>query len=541
VQPPGAHFDPPAALTMPNVDGLAPGEITELYSFDHDLGQFVAIGTGAVSADGTIIRSDPGVGIIKAGWHCGGNPTASGTSANCGSNNAPTATRRSSTSARGGIAADSLSQQCAMLNPAGNACVPNPGANGQPCNGDGNPCTEDVCSGGACSHNALTVTIGGPEPEYQNEFVNKDKPDLFWSDRQPLEIGAPLYAANPLVGGDMVSWKARVENVSYRNKVAHYTWWATGPQNHDGPDSASSKEWFLSSIDWKPGTYTIFCKLTFTTGCEKTATYTQEVGVRTDDIAVVGWINPAGVPLSEAGVSWQVLLFFPPEGLKNPPNPGQALLTLGYMGSLSAGATTKPMTTTPLTNVDCVYILNWMFKYAANDPPPDLLYPESVMRDFAGWRFNFKLYNRMQIKYQVAGSKISTYEFVHQQTLIGITNEPCFGAPDAGESGPIDGETGVQNGDTIYQVNEGSPDHLGVRAFNTLMFPREWSDIGSIIRQGLNLGTSYTFATQVYPTYFVYENGLRNSAQTHVQAVNPSDNFNFAPYPPNTSSAPFFP
>jgi hypothetical protein len=80
IQPPGVHFDPPAAMTLPNLDGMAPGEITEMYSFDHDLGQFVAIGTGTVSEDGSTIESDPGVGIIKGGWHCGGNPNPTGTS-----------------------------------------------------------------------------------------------------------------------------------------------------------------------------------------------------------------------------------------------------------------------------------------------------------------------------------------------------------------------------------------------------------------------------------------------------------------------------
>jgi hypothetical protein len=79
IQPPGVHFDPPAKLTLPNLDGMAPGEITELYSFDHDLGQFIAIGTGTVSEDGTTVVSDPGVGIIKGGWHCGGNPNPTGT------------------------------------------------------------------------------------------------------------------------------------------------------------------------------------------------------------------------------------------------------------------------------------------------------------------------------------------------------------------------------------------------------------------------------------------------------------------------------
>ncbi len=78
IQPSGAIFDPPAPITIPNVDGLAPDEVTEMYSFDHDLGQFVSIGTGTVSGDGLIIASDPGFGILKGGWHCGGNPSQTG-------------------------------------------------------------------------------------------------------------------------------------------------------------------------------------------------------------------------------------------------------------------------------------------------------------------------------------------------------------------------------------------------------------------------------------------------------------------------------
>jgi RHS repeat-associated protein len=78
VQPPGVVFDPPAALTLPNMDGLAPGEKTNLFSFDHDLGAFVSIGPGTVSEDGMRVVSDPGVGVIKAGWHCGANPQVVG-------------------------------------------------------------------------------------------------------------------------------------------------------------------------------------------------------------------------------------------------------------------------------------------------------------------------------------------------------------------------------------------------------------------------------------------------------------------------------
>lgn len=84
IQPSGALFNPPAPITLPNVDGLKPREVTEMYSFDHDIGSFVAIGTGTVSDDGQVIRSNQGVGVLKAGWHCGGNPNPNGTAAHCG-------------------------------------------------------------------------------------------------------------------------------------------------------------------------------------------------------------------------------------------------------------------------------------------------------------------------------------------------------------------------------------------------------------------------------------------------------------------------
>ncbi len=83
IQPAGTHFNPPAAIQFPNVDGLAPRQVTEMYSYDHDLSAFVAIGTATVSADGAVLRSDPGVGVIKAGWHCGGNPSPTGAAATC--------------------------------------------------------------------------------------------------------------------------------------------------------------------------------------------------------------------------------------------------------------------------------------------------------------------------------------------------------------------------------------------------------------------------------------------------------------------------
>jgi len=126
IQPAGAHFNPPAPMTLPNVDGLTPGEVTEMYSFDHDLGSFVAIGTGTVSKDGSVIKSDPGVGIVKGGWHCGGNPQLVGTTADCAE-----------------------CQICQI-----NGCAPDPGQNGKQCGSSSvgaNSCKDPgVCAGGVC-------------------------------------------------------------------------------------------------------------------------------------------------------------------------------------------------------------------------------------------------------------------------------------------------------------------------------------------------------------------------------------------------------
>ena len=83
IQPTGTKFDPPARLTLPNVDGHESGAQVEMYSYDHDLEEFVSIGLGTVSEDATLVTSNPGVGVIKAGWHCGSQPGGNGCAHNC--------------------------------------------------------------------------------------------------------------------------------------------------------------------------------------------------------------------------------------------------------------------------------------------------------------------------------------------------------------------------------------------------------------------------------------------------------------------------
>lgn len=80
IQPPGVRFDPPAPIEIANVDAFPAGKKVEMFSYDHDVEAFVPIGLGTVTDDGTVIKSDPGVGVVKGGWHCGASPSGTGSS-----------------------------------------------------------------------------------------------------------------------------------------------------------------------------------------------------------------------------------------------------------------------------------------------------------------------------------------------------------------------------------------------------------------------------------------------------------------------------
>lgn len=83
IQPTGALFDPPARLSLPNFDGYAPGSQVEMFSYDHDMEEFVTIGLGTVSEDSSVIKSNIGVGVIKAGWQGGSKPNDDGCTHAC--------------------------------------------------------------------------------------------------------------------------------------------------------------------------------------------------------------------------------------------------------------------------------------------------------------------------------------------------------------------------------------------------------------------------------------------------------------------------
>ncbi len=136
LQPAGVVFDPPVQLTVPNSLGLPPGQIVDMFSFDHDLAEFIRIGTGTVETDGATIVSDPGSGIRKSGWFfdCPPPPPP-----NC----APKCSQCQDL-----VIVDA--ENCIFR------CDPKP--NLTPCD-DGNDCTiNDMCVDGNCKGDKITIT-----------------------------------------------------------------------------------------------------------------------------------------------------------------------------------------------------------------------------------------------------------------------------------------------------------------------------------------------------------------------------------------------
>jgi hypothetical protein len=68
IQPAGTRFDPPIEVTLPNAGGYPAGDNLPIVQWDHDLGQYVAMGRATVSEDGAVLITDSSSGLTKAGW-----------------------------------------------------------------------------------------------------------------------------------------------------------------------------------------------------------------------------------------------------------------------------------------------------------------------------------------------------------------------------------------------------------------------------------------------------------------------------------------
>ncbi|MEM6433273.1 MAG: peroxidase family protein [Cyanobacteria bacterium P01_D01_bin.115] len=68
IQPSDLVFTDPAELALPNGGGWAPGTEMDLWSINPNTGDFEIVGTGRVSADGSLVETTEG-GIRNSSWH----------------------------------------------------------------------------------------------------------------------------------------------------------------------------------------------------------------------------------------------------------------------------------------------------------------------------------------------------------------------------------------------------------------------------------------------------------------------------------------
>lgn len=68
VQPAGLTFDPPAAITFQNTEGLEPGTIVDIFSINPESGIFEDVGDAQVSSDGQLLETISG-GVRFSSWH----------------------------------------------------------------------------------------------------------------------------------------------------------------------------------------------------------------------------------------------------------------------------------------------------------------------------------------------------------------------------------------------------------------------------------------------------------------------------------------
>ncbi|HEX4955081.1 MAG TPA: DNRLRE domain-containing protein [Thermoanaerobaculia bacterium] len=207
IQPHGVEFDPPARITLPN-NGLPPGRMIDIYQFDHALNRFVNVGKGTVSEDASIIVSDPGFGITRAGWGGGGPPPPP----------------------------DTCTCQC----------------------DDGNDCTQDNCSGQpncTCTYERLTNSMccdGIPiDPATQGCC---DGEDIYMKRTQCCADGE-VVDKKPIAFGDLLDCTDRIQCPTWRRQFDGCSLPASPGFDKDNPAGGSDTQFAVCAgrIDTCPG------------------------------------------------------------------------------------------------------------------------------------------------------------------------------------------------------------------------------------------------------------------------------------------------
>lgn len=384
------------------------------------------------------------------------------------------------------------------------------------------------------------------------EYINQDAPQ---SDQwEPLTVDHVFGGRESQTADDL---RFRVET---DEMVSVHEWSVTGPgsERYPPPQGPNESTWHVGDIFSVPGDLVFSVTVQF--GGLETCSMTRpiRVGIRSDHVVVVGWINgvdgAGGVTLPMGQSAW--LSDENGDGPMPRSGPPSGLIDreqcFEIMGRLSEADDLVSFSEVGMTTVDQEYILNWTFKYAANVNPDDTIPGGDFESDDGPYldqgevnnflenkKHDYKLFSEAQVKFFANGPDFDgAVEFLHSRTGIGVTDDPCSGIDFAGQACTMDGlqRHGPQR---VSLVNDGCHSAEAARAHNTLMgmynhpgpVPLFWEDIGSRISfDAIDAGRS-TVVVQDYPTYYVYINGRKLETETHPQAPAPGDHFQSNPYP----------
>jgi hypothetical protein len=313
--------------------------------------------------------------------------------------------------------------------------------------------------------------------------------------------------------------------------------------------------WDLGNVlDPIPGEIEFAAEVFYDTGSVQSCTFKVEIGVRTDDVIVVGWISPTLAALtSTIGVDPQLLTVMPPNGVVT-----SSFGCNEQVGLLSGGALTVGIGGPLFGGADRDYVLSWLFHYGQDNfspsfgPPPADFQSNGVIgyAKVDAYRASvtrYKFIAHLQIKY-VKASDNDTFAVpptvLHEQIDVGSTKNPCgpiMGALDviAAQTGPATTLNASVTSNRVTLIADASPDVKAVRAFDALTAAgvvdwEVWENVGCRIIFRANGDTSPELTFQPFPSFYLYKNGALDTITFQVPI---KDHF----YGPGDTNYPVYP
>ena len=396
----------------------------------------------------------------------------------------------------------------------------------------------------------VKMDIGSETEEaYKNKFVYRGDPLRNWASHSAdlnipnTNVSGPI-ASHPTLG-DYVHYKAYHPGLD-SSLVTNYKWSAVPVSGYsnlttiEGPDDSSASEWKIEGggVDWKSGKYDITLELTFSGGATAMITKEQTVWQRTDDVLVVAYIDSqfADIPGGATArpirndVDGDVEAPYTMEEFLSP------LRRAAFFLNLASGGYRTPFE----PDVARRYLNQFVLQETANaDPPSDFqrqlsdelsVYDEAAINEFFSRNTNYRAINRLQAEYLLdeSGNIVQGPEIITKiayRTNIGDTPPLEFAAPQSPpevhpDSGVINTDGSTYNFHHVTHsigVSQGFAQYASGRVGSSGQFMNSMINggdtpwiYGLIEFEGDIYGPEHSdIVRQIFPTYWIYVNGLR--------------------------------